>query len=69
MRLPVSNLIQEQYQSIYKFSCSLPPIEAILEALLTKTNAEVKLKDEPLVLVNDAVNHLTGNTISFLEFT
>jgi len=47
----------------------LPPIEAILEVLLTKTNAESRLKDEPLILVSDATNYLTGNTISFLEFS
>jgi hypothetical protein len=32
----------------------LPPIEAVLEVLLTKTRAEEKLKDEPLILINDA---------------
>ena len=31
----------------------LPPIEAILEVLLTKTKAEEKLKDEALILVSD----------------
>ncbi len=46
----------------------LPPIESILEVLLTKTKAEEKLKDEALVLALDAVNYLSGNTISFLEF-
>ena len=33
---------------------SLPAIEAILELLLIKTKAEDKLKDESLILVNDA---------------
>jgi hypothetical protein len=32
----------------------LPPIEAVIEVLLTKTKAEEKLKDEPLILVSDA---------------
>lgn len=37
--------------------------------LLTKTKAEEKLKNEPLILSSDAQNYLSGSTISFLEFT
>ena len=48
---------------------SLPAIEAILEVLLNKTNAEEKLKNEPLILINDTSHFLTGNTISFSEFS
>jgi hypothetical protein len=44
-----------KYLRFLKTYYSLPPIETILEILLIKTNAETKLKDEPLILVNDAV--------------
>ena len=50
-------------------SYPLPPIEAVIEVLLTKTKAEDKLKDEPLVLSADVQTYLSGNTISYLEFT
>lgn len=39
------------------------------EVLLSKTKAEEKLKNEPLILSSDAQSYLSGNTISFLEFT
>eukprot|EP00347_Sterkiella_histriomuscorum_P016943 403351256 len=60
----ISNLVQRLKSQSYP----LPPIEAILEVLLSKTKAEEKLKDEPLILSTDAVNYLSGNTISFMEF-
>ena len=60
-------LIRKYWTRLKRYS--LPPIEAILEVLLTKTKAEEKMKDESLVLAIDAVNYLSGNTISFLEFT
>jgi hypothetical protein len=44
-------------------------MEAVTEVLLTKTKAEEKLKNEPLILSTDAQSYLSGNTISFLEFT
>jgi hypothetical protein len=44
-------------------------MEAVTEVLLTKTKAEEKLKNEPLILSSDAQSYLSGNTISFLEFT
>jgi hypothetical protein len=47
----------------------LPNIESILEVLITKTNAEQKFKNEPLILASDAVALLSGNTISYLEFS
>ena len=47
----------------------LPNIEAILEVLMTKTQAETKLKAEPLILQADAISLLSGNTISYLEFS
>jgi hypothetical protein len=50
-------------------TCRLPAIEAIIEVLLSKTKAEERLKDEPLILTSDAQTFLSGNTISFLEFT
>jgi hypothetical protein len=37
--------------------------------LLVKTRAEEKLKDEAIILVSDASNYLSGNTISFIEFS
>ncbi len=40
-----------------------------MEVLIAKTKAESLLKDEPLILLTDAQNYLSGNTISFLEFT
>jgi hypothetical protein len=40
----------------------------VIEVLLSKTKAEEKLKDEPLILSTDAQAFLGGNTISFLEF-
>ena len=54
---------------INSFYFRLPPIEAVLEVLLTKTKAEDKLKDEALILATDAQSFLTGYTISFLEFS
>ena len=50
-------------------SFPLPPIEAIVEVLLTKTDAEEKIKDEPLILVNDLTQYLSGNTMSYVEFS
>ena len=47
----------------------LPPVEAVMEVLLIKTKAEDKLKEDPLILVQDVQGFLSGNTISFLEFT
>ena len=49
----------------------LPPIEAIMEVLITKASPEAseKLQREPLIVVSDLVPHLSGNTISYLEFS
>lgn len=47
----------------------LPPIEAIVEVLLMKTSAEDKISGMPLVLVNDVTKYLTGQTISYVEFS
>jgi hypothetical protein len=47
----------------------LPPIEAIVEVLLTKTDAEEIIKDDPLILIDDLTNYLTGSTISYVEFS
>ncbi|CDW72541.1 UNKNOWN [Stylonychia lemnae] len=44
----LNNMILTNYKRL------LPPIEAILEVLITKTKAEDKLKDEPLILSTDA---------------
>ena len=43
-------------------------MESVIEVLLTKTKADEKLKDEPLVLSADVQTYLSGNTISYLEF-
>ena len=49
----------------------LPPIEAIMEILVTKADpsAALMLKEEPLCVINDMANLLSGHTISFLEFS
>ena len=49
----------------------LPPIEAIMEILVSKADpaAGQMLKEEPLCIVNDMSSLLTGYTISYLEFS
>ena len=47
----------------------LPPIEAIVEVLLIKTDAENQIKEDPLVLVSDVTQYLSGNTMSYVEFS
>jgi len=49
----------------------MPPIEAILEVLIAKADPEAaeSLVTEPLVVVADLVPYLTGQQISYLEFT
>jgi len=47
----------------------LPPIEAVVEVLLTKTSAEEKVSSMPLVLVSDVTKHLSGSTMSYVEFS
>ena len=37
--------------------------------LLTKTDAEEQIKDQPLILVNDLTQYLSGNTMSYVEFS
>ena len=39
-----------------------------MEVLISKTSAEERLRDDPLVTAQDAVTFLTGHTISYLEF-
>lgn len=45
----INNLVQRLRTSPFP----LPPIEAVVEVLLTKTDAEDLIKEEPLILVND----------------
>jgi len=45
----ISNLIQR----VKTCATPMPAIEAILEVLLNKTDVEEKIKNEPLLLVND----------------
>ena len=40
-----------------------------MEVLLTKTDAEEQIKDQPLILVNDLTQYLSGNTMSYVEFS
>ena len=61
----INNLVNRLKNS----SFPLPPIEAIVEVLLTKTDAEEKIKDQPLILVNDLTHYLTGSTMSYVEFS
>ena len=61
----INNLVNRLKNS----SFPLPPIEAIVEVLLTKTDAEDKIKDQPLILVNDLTHYLTGCTMSYVEFS
>jgi hypothetical protein len=61
----INNLVQRLRTS----SFPLPPIEAVVEVLLTKTDAEDIIKDEPLILVNDLTQYLSGNTMSYVEFS
>jgi len=61
----INNLVQRLRTSAFP----LPPIEAIVEVLLTKTDAEEIIKDDPLILIDDLTNYLTGSTISYVEFS
>ena len=47
----------------------LPPIEAIVEVLLTKTNAEDEIAGTPLILISDVYNYFNDGTISYNEFS
>jgi len=51
--------------------CSLPAIEAVLEVLLTKCDQAALdlLANSSICLVNDFTKFLTGQTISYLEFS
>jgi hypothetical protein len=42
-----------------------------MEVLITKTSSDAydRLQREPLVVVSDLVPYLSGNTISYLEFS
>jgi hypothetical protein len=61
----INNLVQRLRTS----SFPLPPIEAVVEVLLTKTDAEDVIKDQPLILVNDLTQYLSGNSMSYVEFS
>jgi hypothetical protein len=61
----INNLVQRLRTS----SFPLPPIEAIVEVLLTKTDAGDDIKDQPLVLIQDVIDHFSGATISYVEFS
>lgn len=61
----INNLVNRLRNS----SFPLPPIEAIVEVLLTKTDAEEKMKDQPLVIISDMITKLSGNTMSYVEFS
>lgn len=61
----INNLVNRLKTS----SFPLPPIESIVEVLLTKTEAEDSIKDMPLVLVGDVTKYLNGFTMSYVEFS
>ena len=61
----INNLVQRLRTSAFP----LPPIEAIVEVLLTKTDAEENIKDDPLILIDDLTGYLSGCTISYVEFS
>jgi hypothetical protein len=61
----INNLVQRLKTS----SFPLPPIEAVVEVLLTKTNAEDKISSMSVVLVSDVTKFLTGSTMSYVEFS
>jgi hypothetical protein len=61
----INNLVQRLKTSNFP----LPPIEAIVEVLLTKTDAESDIKDVPLVLISDVTKYLSGATMSYTEFS
>lgn len=61
----INNLVQRLRTS----SFPLPPIQAIVEVLLTKTDAHEEVKDQPLVLIQDVIDHFSGATISYVEFS
>jgi len=56
-------------QRLRTSSFPLPPIEAIVEVLLTVTNAEEEIKGESLVLVNDLTHYFSSNTMSYVQFS
>ena len=47
----------------------LPPIEAIVEVLLSKTEAASELEETPLILISDVHHHFADGTISYVEFS
>lgn len=61
----INNLVQRLKSS----SFPLPAIEAIVEVLLSKTDAHEEVKDQPLVLIQDVIDHFSGATISYAEFS
>lgn len=56
-------------QRLKTSSFPLPPIESIVEVLLTKTKAEDEIKSYPLVLVSDVTKYFSGSTMSYVEFS
>jgi hypothetical protein len=61
----INNLVNRLKTSTFP----LPPIEAIVEVLLTKTDAEEQIKNDPLILVSDVTQYLTSKTMSYVEFS
>jgi len=47
----------------------LPPLEAIVEVLLTKTAAHDEIADMPLVLISDVHQYFADGTVSYIEFS
>ena len=61
----INNLVQRLRTS----SFPLPPIEAIVEVLLSKTDAHDEIKDTPLILISDVTHYFSGSTMSYVEFS
>jgi len=61
----INNLVQRLRTS----SFPLPPIEAIVEVLLPKTDAHDEIKDTPLILISDVTHYFSGSTMSYVEFS
>ena len=47
----------------------LPPLESIVEVLLTKTSAENEIAGIPLILISDVHHYFKDGTISYIEFS
>ena len=61
----ISNMLQRLRNNL----SPLPPVEAIVEVLLTKTEAHDEIADTPLILISDVAHYFSDGTISYIEFS